>query len=103
MFRIGLHKKDLALLEQIQAYFGGIGSIVKQGESVVAYRVSSLKDILNHVLPHFDEFPLITYKRGDYLLWREVVLMVKDKKHLTLEGLNLIKNIKEGMNKLRKD
>ena len=28
--------------------------------------------------------------------------MVKDKKHLTPEGLNLIKNIKEGMNKLRK-
>lgn len=68
MFRIGLHKKDKALLEQIQAYFGGIGSIVKQGENVVAYRVSSLKDILNHVLPHFDKFPLITYKRGDYLL-----------------------------------
>lgn len=27
---------------------------------------------------------------------------MKDKKHLTPEGLNLINNIKEGMNKLRK-
>lgn len=68
MFRIGLHKRDLALLEQIQAYFGGIGSIVKQRKDVVAYRVSSQKDILNYVLPHFDKYPLITHKREDYLL-----------------------------------
>jgi hypothetical protein len=68
VFRIGLHKKDLALLKHIQAYFGGVGSIVKQGEDVYAYRVSSLKEILSLILPHFYKFPLITKKQGDYLL-----------------------------------
>ena len=42
-------------------------------------------------------------KSQDYEDFKQVVLMVKDKKHLTPEGLNLIKNIKEGMNKLRKE
>jgi hypothetical protein len=56
-------------LKQIQAYFGGIGSIAKQGkEDMYAYRVSSLRQMLSHILPHFDLYPLITQKRGDYLL-----------------------------------
>ncbi len=94
VFRIGLHKKDLALLKQIQVYFGGIVSIVKQGEDIYAYRVSSLKQILTHILPHFDKYLLITNKRGDYLLWREVVLIMKSGKHLLMEGLQAIVNIR---------
>ena len=98
VFRIGLHKRDLALLEQIQAYFGGIGSIVKQGKDVVAYRVSSQKDILNYILPHFDKYPLITHKREDYLLWREVVLKMKAGQHLLTEGLQDIVNLRAFIN-----
>ena len=98
VFRIGLHKRDLALLEQIQAYFGGIGSIVKQGKDVVAYRVSSHKDILNYILPHFDKYPLITHKREDYLLWREVVLKMKAGQHLLTEGLQDIVNLRAFIN-----
>nr|YP_009072375.1 LAGLIDADG endonuclease [Sclerotinia borealis]AIJ56806.1 LAGLIDADG endonuclease [Sclerotinia borealis] len=98
VFRIGLHKKDLALLKQIQAYFGGIGSIVKQGEDVYAYRVSYLKEILSHILPHFYKFPLITKKQGDYLLWREVVLKMEAKEHLNMDGLQAIVNIRASIN-----
>lgn len=83
VFRIGFHKRDLALLEQIQAYFGGVGSIVRQGQDFYAYRVSSLKHILIHILPHFDQFPLISKKRADYLLWREVILILKSGEHLS--------------------
>jgi hypothetical protein len=48
-FSLGLHKKDLAFLKQIQTYFGGVGNIVKQGEDLYAYRVNSVKDILSHL------------------------------------------------------
>lgn len=98
VFRIGLHKRDLDLLKQIQAYFGGVGSIVKQGEDIYAYRVSSLKHLLNNILPHFDKYPLISHKRGDYLLWREVVLMLKSGQHLLMEGLQAIVNIRASIN-----
>ena len=39
------------------------------------------------VLFFFDRYPLITKKRADYELWRQVVELVKNKKHLTSEGL----------------
>lgn len=73
VFRIGLHKRDLDLLKQIQAYFGGVGSIVKQAcwEDIYAYRVSSLKHLLNNILPHFDKYPLISYKRGGIIYFEE--------------------------------
>jgi LAGLIDADG endonuclease len=67
-FSIGLHNKDLAFLKQIQTYLGGVGNIVKHSEDLYAYRVNSVKDILSHILPHFDKFPLITNKQADYLL-----------------------------------
>jgi len=38
-YSIGLHKKDLSLLEKIQSYFGGIGNISKQKENSVQFRV----------------------------------------------------------------
>jgi hypothetical protein len=98
VFRIGLHKRDLSLLKQIQSYFGGIGSIVKQGDDLYAYRVSSLKDILSHILPHFDKYPLITNKRADYLLWKEIVLMIHGRQHLSMQGLLAIVNIRASIN-----
>ena len=37
-------------------------------------------------------------KRGDYLLWREVVLILKSGQHLSIEGLQAIINIRASIN-----
>ena len=44
-FSIGLHKKDLALLEKIKIYFG-VGGISQKGVNGVQYYVNSPKDLL---------------------------------------------------------
>jgi hypothetical protein len=43
----------------------------------------------------------ISYKYQDYLDFAKVAKMVKDKAHLTTEGLDQIRKIKSGMNKVR--
>ena len=65
LFAISLHKRDKALLEQIQNYFK-VGSInwTHEPESI-QYRVQSIKD-LRVVIDHFDKYPLITDKWADY-------------------------------------
>jgi len=63
------------------------------------YSVNSVKDIINVIIPHFDKYPLLTQKRADYLLFKSAVLLINDKKHLTLEGLQDIVNIRASMNK----
>ena len=96
-FQIGLHERDLALLLKIQQYFGGIGSIGKSG-NMVFYSVSSVKDLTNIVIPFFSNYPLLTQKAADFLLFKAIVNLIINKNHLTVEGLNQIINIKASMN-----
>ena len=95
-FQISLHVKDKAILNEIEAFFGGIGKN-KQGKNKWTFVVSSLKEI-HKIVEHFDKYPLITQKYGDYLLFREVVTLLQRKEHLTLEGLQKIVAIKASMN-----
>src|SRR5690606_33991358 len=97
-FQITSHPKDRALLERIRDYFGGVGSIHKEGSGCLQYRVSSNKD-LNSIVKHFENFPLITQKYGDYLLFKSVLEICNLKEHLSPEGINRIVNIKASMNK----
>ena len=57
VFQIGLHKKDLELLKLIQAFFGGIGVISTSPNYMCAFKVTSLKQILNKIIPHFYKYP----------------------------------------------
>lgn len=95
-FQIGLHINDITLLEQIKLFFG-VGYITKLGAESVQFRVSSLKD-LNIIIDHFDKYPLLTRKQSDFLLFKEIVNLIKQGKHLSLEGLNKIVSIKAILN-----
>ena len=76
-FSIGLHKKDKFVLEAIKNYLG-IGNVHKQGTDSVQYRVSSIKD-LQLVIDHFDKYPLISQKFGDYSLFKQAYLLLINK------------------------
>ena len=98
IFQIGLHKKDLELLKLIQAYFDGIGIIVTYSNDMCAFRVSSPKQILNKIIPHFDKYFLITQKQSDYLLFKKIVMLMERGEHLRVEGLQAIINIRASLN-----
>lgn len=80
----------------IKAYFG-VGGITKTGDSLFAYRVTSPKD-LAVILDHFYKYPLITQKRADYLLFKQVIEKINRKEHLKMEGLKEIVAIKASIN-----
>jgi len=83
-FQIGLHSKDRVLLELISSSFG-VGTIYKQGKESCQLVVSSIKD-LEIIISHLDNYPLITQKRVDYLLFKQAIELIKNKEHLSLEG-----------------
>lgn len=98
IFSIALHTKDIRILEDLQAYFGGAGSIKKNGKDTYKFIIESLELISNLIIPHFDKYPLVTQKLGDYLLFKTVVEMMKTKEHLTDAGVKKIVAIKASMN-----
>ena len=98
-FTINLHTRDIELLKVIQAYFGRVGRIGKERNNCRDFTIGSLDQILTKVIPHFDKYPLKTQKYADYLLFKEVVMMMQRKEHLTIEGLQKIINIRASINK----
>lgn len=96
IFQIGVHIKDIALLEKIQSFFN-VGHISKLSLESVQYRVSDLNG-LKVIINHFKEFSLLTYKQSDFMLFKEVVQLIIEKKHLTLKGFNRIMSIKGSLN-----
>lgn len=99
VFQIGLHKKDLDLLKSIKAYFDDIGIISENNkDNMCAFRVTSPKQIFEHIIPHFDNYPLITQKLIDYNLFKNIIELMLIKEHLTQEGLQKIINIRASLN-----
>ena len=72
------------------------------------YSVSSVKDLVKTIIPHFLKYPLVhlrndkqmllTQKGADFILFKQIVDLMENKAHLTIEGINQIINIKAAMN-----
>lgn len=95
-FQISLHIKDKLILKKIEDFFGGIGSN-KQGTNKWTFVVASLNHLMK-IVEHFDNYPLITKKCEDYLLFREAVKLMLRKEHLSKQGFEKILAIKASMN-----
>jgi LAGLIDADG endonuclease len=96
-FQICLHVRDLPLLLKIKHFFRGIGSVSVSGD-LAFYSVSSVKDLVNIIVPHFLNYPLLTQKGADFILFKQIVELMDNRAHLTVEGFNKIINIKAAMN-----
>jgi hypothetical protein len=57
--------------------------------------------LLDKIISHFSLYPLLNLKQQDFLCFKEAILLVKEKKHLTREGLDKIKSLNLEMNSNR--
>ena len=102
-FELTQHTRDIELINSLIEYLDCGQTTVYNDHNFIKYVVSNISDITGKIIPFFDKYSIIGVKSKNYEDFKQVALIVKDKKHLIPEGFNLIKNIKEGMNKLRKD
>lgn len=65
--------------------------------NVSQFRVQSIKD-LAVIVQHFDEYPLASKKREDYILFRQAFEIIKSKRHITNEGFSKFLALKNSMN-----
>jgi hypothetical protein len=94
-----LHETDRALLVLIQKFFGNIGNISPVNtRSSVEFRVNILGDLLNVIIPHFEKYNLITNKHSDFVIFKEIVLLMTKNLHKDFMGLQLILNNRASLN-----
>lgn len=97
-FLINLHLKDLILLKSIESFFG-VGCVyIKKPGNIATYMVQS-KDELEIIIKHFNNYPLISSKLADFLLFKQAFEVFKNKEHLTPAGLRNIVAIKASANR----
>jgi hypothetical protein len=108
---IAQNTHDVAVLEMIKRYFNcGIIKPKRQDNSIETaqstrsvsrYVISNLTDVMETVIPFFDNYSLLTNKSLDYLDWKRLIGMKNSKQHYTEEGIKQIKLIKSNMNRGR--
>ena len=88
----------MKLLLQMQEFFA-CGSIVsKKNRNEISFRVNSLHDLTNLIIPHFVNYPLLSQKAADFYLFKQIVNLINTKVHLTEVGLQQIINIRASIN-----
>jgi hypothetical protein len=95
-----------AALEELQQFFG-VGRIYRNRrhdnhrEDLLQYRVGRLSELVEVVIPFFDERPLRTAKRADFDKFSSCVRRVASGDHVTAGGLLDIVEIAQTMNHRR--
>jgi hypothetical protein len=98
-FEIGLNIREKELLSQLQEFFGGVGTFrMDTRDNIIKYSVSERKDLINVIIPHFKEYPLLTQKAADFILFEQIVELMNQGAHTKNDGLQQIINIKASMN-----
>ena len=69
-----------------------------RSDKTLKFEVRNISELVERVIPHFDEFPLQSSKQKDVELFKTVCLMVKESKHLELEGFKEIVKLAMKMN-----
>lgn len=103
-FHLKMQERDRELLEMVRNTIG-CGEVYFQKEQranhcqCYRYTVSAKRDILNTVIPFFKKYPLQSAsKRANFELFCQIATLVEEGKHLTIEGLEQIRELKSRMN-----
>jgi hypothetical protein len=91
-FQITQHSKDKLLMENIIKYLGC--GYLSLRDDIVDFHVTKFSDIVEKIIPFFNKYPLLGVKQKDFENFKLAASIISDKKHLTEEGLNQIKEIK---------
>jgi hypothetical protein len=97
-FSVSQNGDRAEVLHAIKAYFG-CGSIrPDRSDKTLKWETRRLEDILEHVLPHFERFPLLSSKRYDADRFASVCRLMAVGAHLRRDGLVEIVELASGMN-----
>lgn len=92
-----IDQKNKELLDLIQQYLGGnIG--YRKSQDTYYYSSTSFGSAKN-VIKYFDQFHLLSTKHVNYLKWRKAYIIIQNKEHLTISGLEKIIKLKKTMNR----
>lgn len=95
-FGINMNSRELPLLYSIKEFFG-CGTVEIRSNAMVQYRVRSFKDITTIIIPFFDKYKLQGGKISDFNYFKVIAKIMEEKKHITLDGVQAIRDIRKSL------
>jgi hypothetical protein len=100
-FQITQHERETILMKSIVEFLA-CGKVRKRSnQPCVDIQVIKFSEIYEKIIPLFEKYPLVGSKNLNYLDFYKAAELIKNKAHLTSDGLEEILRIKSGMNKGR--
>ena len=97
-FTVVQHKRDIQILHALKDYFG-CGVVRTNHGDRMAYRVRSIKDLSQIIIPFFFKHPLQSKKRIDFEKFKSVLSLMNEDVHLHADGIKEIRQIASQMNR----
>ncbi len=99
-FTVVQHQRDVQILHALKRHFKcGVVRTNHGDRLAYRYRVRDTQHLLTIIIPFFEKHPLKTKKRINFEKFRQVLLCMQRKQHLTEEGIAKIRSITEKMNR----
>ena len=102
VFQMNQHIRDKLLILSLVKYLN-CGVVYKHSENAVVFKVTKFSDLIEKIIPYFSKYPILGTKSKDFQDFSELADIMKEKGHLTQEGLKKICLIRDRMNTGRND
>ena len=100
-FTVVQHVSDIQILHALKAYWKCGQVRVNHGDRM-CYRVRGQKHLREIIVPFFEKHKLKTKKRIAFERFRDAILLIEKGEHLTLEGVEKLRKLREGTNRSQK-
>jgi hypothetical protein len=89
-FALSLNERDLAVLEDLQRFFGCGAIRESRGDRTFKYESRSIGDLRGRIVPHFERYPLRGSKAQSFDGFARICRMIEQGDHLERVGLREI-------------
>jgi len=98
LFQVTQHKNNMIVLELFRKVFSCGRIIEKSGQKDLAvFLVDNRRQLIEKIIPFFEKNkPLL--KHGDFLKFKEIVIALENKEHVTKQGLEKLIKLAYRMN-----
>jgi hypothetical protein len=102
-FSIGLDIREKLLITDLVKFFNlqDFDKYIYTTENAVSFQITNFTDIMNIIIPFFEQYPIEGIKKLDYVDFKTVGDLMLNKEHLTQSGLDKIIKIQSNMNRSR--
>lgn len=101
-FQITQHIRDEELLRSLVKYLDCGKVYIRPGQAV-DFKITQFEELTDKVIPFFQKYPIVGVKALDFADFLVATELIKNKAHLTFEGLEKIRLIKFAMNTKREN